>query len=661
MQHNASPSVLWQQILQIASTTPDFNLIPGKLAAAVGQALHANGCIVLVPAANYAGNRISYWLSGQDLVESIWTSCQIPPEATGFETVLLADTAGDLPRDNPLAAELLHLWQSICPPEQPLHRCSLCGIVVQHQGQINGWISLLRPHPHAWTDLEIEELNMLAQPIAITLSQIQLQQQLNKQMEYQAVVNQLTIAIRNSSDLNEVLNLAVDGAARAIQADRGMLLRLKYWDPLFRSHPQEQLPRARVTVDSEWLNDGTLLPTKDWNPDTTTPLAHAASQPNRAFWMAECGLCQQAFLQSPVPIAMSDRQDLPAIDLAIGISPVFHLEELSALLLVPLESQGTVLGFLAFQSRQPRIWQAEEVELVELVSAQVSTAIIQTETLRQVQALVEKRTAELRESLSVQAKLYERTRQQIDQLRHLNQLKDEFLSTVSHELRTPLTSMALAIRMLRQTGLSENRSARYLDILEQQCAQETSLINDLLALQELETKQVQIQLQEIDLKALIKDLETSFNQRWAAKGLVLKLDLPKHPVKLRSDLDSLNRILLELLTNAGKYSDPNTTIHLKLTLNKEEPANEFVLSLSNLGGGISAEELPNIFEKFRRGHGATQNAIQGTGLGLALVKSLVQHVNGTIAASSSPVEGASYSETCFILTLPQAFEGVRLE
>jgi len=88
---------------------------------------------------------------------------------------------------------------------------------------------------------------------------------------------------------------------------------------------------------------------------------------------------------------------------------------------------------------------------VQLVSAQVSTAIIQTETLRQVQSLVEQRTVELRE-MSVQAKLYDRTRTQLEQLRHLNQAKDEFLSTVSHELRTPLTSMTLAIRMLRQVA-----------------------------------------------------------------------------------------------------------------------------------------------------------------------------------------------------------------
>ncbi len=102
-----------------------------------------------------------------------------------------------------------------------------------------------------------------------------------------------------------------------------------------------------------------------------------------------------------------------------------------------------------------------------MVSTQLSNAIIQSQTLRQVQGLVEERTAQLQRSLEVQAKLYEKTRQQLEQLRQLNELKDEFVSTMNHELRTPLTSMSLAIRMLRQsTALPPERQAKYLDILE---------------------------------------------------------------------------------------------------------------------------------------------------------------------------------------------------
>ncbi|NJP09381.1 MAG: HAMP domain-containing histidine kinase [Leptolyngbyaceae cyanobacterium RU_5_1] len=360
------------------------------------------------------------------------------------------------------------------------------------------------------------------------------------------------------------------------------------------------------------------------------------------------------------PLSQGDGRQLSAAFVrerspAIATSPTSNLAKTPALLMAPLESQGTVLGFLVFEHHQPHSWQAKEIELVELVSAQVSTAIIQTETIRQVQALVETRTAELQQSLDVQAKLYQRTREQIDQLRHLNQLKDEFLDTVSHELRTPLTTMTLAIRMLRQVGLSSDRSAQYLDILEQQCAQETNLVNDLLALQELESQKTTIQLEELNLSELLQELAVSFRQKWAAKGLVLELDFPNAPCKLHSDRDRLNQIFLELLTNAGKYSEPSSRICLKMVC-QQEPTKQISLTLSSVGASISPEELPHIFEKFRRCPGATQNAIQGTGLGLALVKCLLENLNGTISVSSAPTQDPQIWATRFTLSLPQSLE-----
>ena len=500
----------------------------------------------------------------------------------------------------------------------------------------------------------------MSHQVASTIDQLRLQRQLNQQKQHQRVVNQLTLAIHHASDLSTILKLATDDTAQALQVQRGLLLRLKHWDPLFRNRTQARLPKIRVSVACEWLSDTTKQEplTLHQEPSATSPQVKMTST-SQSFWLSECTLCQQAFLHPDNPIMLADGQLVQATQAAAAnyldssVATIFNLETLPTLLLAPLESKGIVLGFLVFQQDQPRLWQPEELELVQLVSAQVSTAIIQTETLRQVQSLVEKRTAELRESLSVQAKLYDRTRYQLDQLRHLNQAKDEFLSTVSHELRTPLTSMTMAIRMLRQVDLTSERRDRYLDILEQQCAQETNLINDLLGLQELELNQVTVNLQEIDLNALIQDLIRQFQQKWSAKGLTLEAKLPRRLLRLRSDRDSLHRILFELLTNAGKYADPNSRVQLKVAQKKEPLNNQIVVTITNLGQGIAPDELPLIFEKFKRCQGATQNAVQGTGLGLALVKSLVQHLNGDIAASSCVTEDAQTYKTCFTLTLPQ--------
>lgn len=640
---NLSFTHLSQQILQIVAANSEADVVLTAIATALGRALRVDGCLLFLP-----DGQIARWLAPGQLTPD---QLDHSPFATAYFRSVVASHAcqtlvpGSLtvglenrpihPSADEVSDTWIRLWKISVPTAVFDSTATLVGLATQFQGSINGGISLMRVHPHHWTDLEIEILQTVSHQVASIFSQLQLQ----KQLAYQSVVNQLTLTIRHSSDPDEIFKLATEGTARALQASRAMLWRLKYWDPLFK-RGQEEPPKIRATIIHEWPNDKT---------------GDEAS--HQSFWLSECAICQQAFLHASQPLVISDRSQLAHVQGLAEGAGVFHLNEFSALLLVALESQGTVLGFLAFQHEQPHIWQPEEIELVELVAAQVSGAIIQTETLRQVQSLVEKRTAELQQSLTVQAKLYERTRQQVDQLRHLNQLKDEFLSTISHELRTPLTSMTMAIRMLRQAGLSSDRSHRYLDILEQQCAQETNLINDLLALQELEAKQVPINLEEMNLESLIQDLATTFNQKWVGKGLTLSLKLPPTPLRLYSDRDSINRILLELLTNAGKYADPNTAIELAISQVTEASTSRIVLTLSNIAPGMSPADLPYIFDKFRRCQGATQNAIQGTGLGLALVKSLVQLVGGSIAASSEPLATPPSHKICFTLSLPQSFDG----
>ncbi len=662
MRNNETLVNQWQHLLQVTVDGSHDRSVVEKLVATIGGRFPADACLIALP-----NSQVKCWFSDPSVVVSL----AIPTVETlftqlldGIDPVAISNVAEAAAQADPnsFAARLIDAWQVLATLLEPVPRVqSILGMAIRIQGNTIGCISLMRSHSHPWSFPELEELRMVSYQVGAVLSQQRLQDQAAKQRQYQTVVNQLTMAIRNSSDVNAILKQATDGTAQAIGVDRAMLLRLKYWDPLFKTRIQEQTPKIRAVVVCEWLSD------QGGNPastpivslsDNTPPLI---GSPAHSFWLSECALCQQAFTHSSYPLVIHSKQDLADFELLGNVASVFNLNEMTSLLLAPLESQGTILGFLVLQYAQPHTWQREEVELVELVSAQVSTAIIQAETLRQVQGLVEKRTAELQQSLSIQAKLYERTRQQLEQLRHLNHLKDEFLSTISHELRTPLTSMTMAIRMLRQIGTDSDRSARYLDILEQQCAQETNLINDLLALQELESKQVAIQLEAINLRAVLEDLAALFQQRWATKGLTLSLDLPPTGLCLYSDRDSLNRILLELLTNAGKYSEPNSQVRLRVTQESTRPASTMIkLSLSNIGAGISAEELPFIFDKFRRGQGSTCNAVQGTGLGLALVRSLVQLIGGTISAASTPEKGTESYETCFTLNLPQALDSVDL-
>lgn len=664
MQHCLDLTEIWQQVCRSLSVESEVESevedLFAKIATTLANTFRVDACVLVFPTLTHQGLRVSGCLSDYPNALTLQTNpVPIPLETLPcLEGVVIEDleTLSTLTLEQATVKTLLASERSLHPPAaSPLRVRAILGLPIRFQGNTNGLIGLLRSHPYAWTEAEVEALRLVAQQVALIVSHHQLQHQLKQQHSYQRLVHRVTTAIRNSSDLSDILQLAVQGTGEALQVQRAVLLQLKYWDPLFRHRSHNQVPKVKVTASYEWIQDASanqpvMLPSQESDPRSSALPGY------QSFWMSECALCEQAFRDPSQPIVIADTQQLITSNSNPKLTPLFtNLEGPSALVFAPLESQGTVLGFLVLQCNHPHNWQPEEIDLVELISAQISTAIVRAETLRQVQALVEKRTAELRQSISVQAKLYERTRLQVDQLRRLNQLKDEFLSTISHELRTPLTSMTMAIRMLRQPGLSDDRSRRYLDILEQQCTQETNLINDLLALQELESAQVSIQPQELDLTDRLQQVTEMFQQQWAAKGLKLDTELPSHRLRLQSDAESLDRILLELLTNAGKFSDPNSTVKLRVFDQSGPSSSTIVLTVCNLGLPIAPEDLPHIFEKFRRTGEAAQNAVQGTGLGLALVKCLVQLLNGSITVTSIPATNSPSYETCFTVTLPKIF------
>ena len=632
---------LVQQLNRILVTAAEPEAVLQQIAQALGEAFQADCYLAICWNHEIVPQAIYHW---QALEHRVVCDPSVGIAQHPVLQTILHRSSNSLCSISDLGAVQSEIgvdWQWDGPP---VH--AILGSTTQFQGQQNGIVGLIRSQPHDWTDPEIANLNSVLDQVAIAISQFHAQQRIRQQNDRQALVDQLTVAIRNATELNQVLRLATTGAAQALQVDRSLILMLKYSDPVAKSRSLERSLQVKATVACEWSRTESR---------SEPELATLDPSLNEGFWVSECTLCQQAFANSGNPVTLTNGYDVARMAHGAGVAPVFTTRTFPALLMVPLENQGTILGFLVLQHSQPRNWQPEELKLIQLVGAQVSTAIIQSQTLRQVQALVEERTAQLQRSLEVQAKLYERTRKQIDQLRQLNQLKDEFLSTMSHELLTPLTSMTLAIRMLRQAELTPERQNKYLDILEQQCNQETNLINDLLALQKLESNQASIYLQKVDLKSLIWELVDAFEEKLVSKGLTLIADLPKRSLILQTDYDSLSRILVELLTNASKYAEPNSTIRLAVAHQAESLENQTVLTLSNTGSGIAEEELPYIFDKFRRGQGVTQRAVQGTGLGLALVKCLVQHLNGTITVANHPLKETGSCETCFTLTLPQIF------
>lgn len=277
----------------------------------------------------------------------------------------------------------------------------------------------------------------------------------------------------------------------------------------------------------------------------------------------------------------------------------------------PQSSRGvdqSVLGDLWLIHDKDHMFDEHEIRLVQQVANQCAIAIRQ-------------------------ARLYQAAQGQVQELAELNRLKDEFLSTVSHELRTPLTNIKMSIQMLRNST-TEDKRAKYLGILEQESVREADLINDLLDLQQLQAQPRLLELETLYLREWLPDLIEPFQLRFAARQQSFQADYSPDLPPLISEAASLRRILTELLNNACKYTAPGKQIHLISSFDQgAEPAvTRFTICNQTL---IPEAELPKIFDKFYRCPNADPWKQGGTGLGLALVKKLVERLQGRIQVTSA--------------------------
>ena len=248
-----------------------------------------------------------------------------------------------------------------------------------------------------------------------------------------------------------------------------------------------------------------------------------------------------------------------------------------------------------------------------------------------------------------QARLYQAAQAHVAELQKLNQLKDDFLCNISHELRTPISAIKMAVQMLQVAINSEGelqekhkKIVKYLSILQSECEQEIKLINDLLTLQQLESGEQILDRSEIDLHAWLPPVVARFQERTSKMQQNLHLDLPANLPILFSNSFSVEWIVKELLTNACKYTPANEQIYIALSAS----STHIQISVTNSGIEIPTSELERIFDKFYRIPTSDRWKHRGTGLGLALVKKLVEHIGGLIRVE------ATAGKTCFTVELP---------
>lgn len=233
----------------------------------------------------------------------------------------------------------------------------------------------------------------------------------------------------------------------------------------------------------------------------------------------------------------------------------------------------------------------------------------------------------------------------VTEVRKLEQLRREFVANVSHELKTPLTSIQGFIETLLAGALRDPEQAKtFLKMMEEDAGRLTRLIRDLLELSQIESKEVVLKLEPLDLNEELNKVIVGFDPRLREKNITVKNQLLDHHVhQVLADRDRLKQVLINLLDNAIKFNNEGGQI-----LIQAEWANGRVkVSIEDTGIGIPDEIVPRIFERFFRADKARSRESGGTGLGLAIVKHLVEAGGGQVWCESKLGKGSK-----FFFTLP---------
>jgi signal transduction histidine kinase len=224
-------------------------------------------------------------------------------------------------------------------------------------------------------------------------------------------------------------------------------------------------------------------------------------------------------------------------------------------------------------------------------------------------------------------------------LREADRRKDEFLATLAHELRNPLSPIRTATEILRIKSPAdpELRAAR--DIIDRQVRQMARLVDDLLDVARITRGKIQLRRERVELSQVVRDAVEAARPLIDASGHRLTVTLPREAVVLDADPTRLSQILLNLLNNAAKYTPRGGHIHLAA----EHAAHGVTLAVRDDGIGIAAEHLPHVFDMFSQVEPALERSEGGLGIGLALVRGLVELHGGSIEArSDGPHRGSEF-------------------
>jgi PAS domain S-box-containing protein len=282
---------------------------------------------------------------------------------------------------------------------------------------------------------------------------------------------------------------------------------------------------------------------------------------------------------------------------------------LSSFLLLPMTARGRTLGTITFAlAESGRFYSERDLPLLEDLARRGAIAVDN-------------------------ARLYQ-------EAESANRAKDEFLATLSHELRTPLTAILGWARMLRTGSTDPKTQELAFETIERSAKAQAELIDEILDISRIVTGKFELAVAPVDLLQLTKQILDSFHPAAEAKQIRLELESSTPKIAMRGDPARLKQVIWNLVSNALKFSDPGATVLVRL----ERSDARVRLSVHDTGRGIDPEFLPHVWERFRQADSTTTRQFGGLGLGLSVVRHLVELHGGSVEVTSEGLgRGATFT------------------
>jgi PAS domain S-box-containing protein len=331
-------------------------------------------------------------------------------------------------------------------------------------------------------------------------------------------------------------------------------------------------------------------------------------------------LCTIFILEDGRPVRMADARSgaVATAELESDLLRIIQTSEAEithspvSRVLLPLTTGDRVSGALAIVAARPDAFDSDDVDFLELFGERIAIAV-------------------------ENARLYRETQR-------TNRLKDEFVAIVSHELRTPLTPILGAVYMMRHESRDEKVVTRALDLIERNAKTQVKIVDDLLDVSRALSGKLKINVEAVDLARVIQSAVETVRPASEAKGIRLEVRLGAITGIVAGDSDRLQQVVWNLLANAVKFTPRAGCVTVELT----EAQGQAEIRVSDTGIGIEPDFLPHVFEKFRQADTSRTRVHGGLGLGLAIVRHLVESHGGTVhALSSGDEQGAT-----FVVRLP---------